>query len=249
VLPLIADRGGKVWLCDRLHAKVIRADGRALIGSANLTGAALGWSFLPNLELLSEVPADNPQLLELFSTLEREAVRATPELAREVERVAALLPVQEMASAFLSDQIGRARQHAPELWYPQLRQPEDLYTAYAAGIDRLSRASATAAAADLETLQLPGGLTREQFDGLVSSRLLQTPLISAIDRYLDEPRRFGAVRDLIVFQLAIDRDEADAIWQTTMRWLLEFIPHRYERRVERWTEVLVRRHLQGDHAS
>ena len=60
VLSLVANRGGSVYLCDRLHAKYVRFDERALIGSANLTSAALGWSASPNLELLIEVLAEHP---------------------------------------------------------------------------------------------------------------------------------------------------------------------------------------------
>src|SRR5690348_16210342 len=44
VLAVVEDRGGSVWLHDQLHAKVFRADGQVLVGSANVTGKALGWS-------------------------------------------------------------------------------------------------------------------------------------------------------------------------------------------------------------
>ena len=57
ILSLVEDRGGTVHLCDRLHAKYVRADAEAWVGSANLTAAALGWSATPNLELMLTVPA------------------------------------------------------------------------------------------------------------------------------------------------------------------------------------------------
>lgn len=58
---------------------------------------------------------------------------------------------------------------------------------------------------------------------------------------LSSARRFGAVRDLLGERLGLDREKADFAWQTIMRWLLEFLPERYERRVSNWSEVLVRR--------
>src|ERR1022692_3406709 len=45
----------RLWLRQDLHAKYYRADDRCLVGSANLTGSALGLSAAPNLELLVPV--------------------------------------------------------------------------------------------------------------------------------------------------------------------------------------------------
>ena len=45
VLDVLASRGGAtLFLLDRLHAKAYVADGRAFVGSANATGAGLGWA-------------------------------------------------------------------------------------------------------------------------------------------------------------------------------------------------------------
>jgi phosphatidylserine/phosphatidylglycerophosphate/cardiolipin synthase-like enzyme len=78
VLDIAESRGGRVLLCDRVHAKFMRFDDRVLIGSANLTATALGWTALPNLELLIEVPANTAQLRELEDRLRRESIVATP---------------------------------------------------------------------------------------------------------------------------------------------------------------------------
>src|SRR5258706_3983855 len=45
-----------------LHAKFYRADENCLVGSANLTATALGWSRQPNLELLLTVSHDQPEI-------------------------------------------------------------------------------------------------------------------------------------------------------------------------------------------
>lgn len=53
VWNLIQNRpNSSLWLRSDLHAKYYRADNHCLVGSANLTGKALGWSDCPNLELL-----------------------------------------------------------------------------------------------------------------------------------------------------------------------------------------------------
>ena len=236
ILSLAEARGGRVLLCDRLHAKYVRFDQRALVGSANLTGAALGWSSAPNLELLAEVPVTSAQVVELEARLRSESIAATQALADEVERIAALMP-----NVVAPEEEAAADEGATVIWYPRLREPRDLFTAYSGGLDRLSRASQTAGVIDLVALQLPPGLDREQFEALVASRLLQSPAVQAVDSALADSQRFGAVRDLLADRLLLSREDASFVWQTLMRWLLEFTPERYERSVPRWSEVLVRR--------
>src|ERR1700761_8118340 len=65
VLGLIEGRGGRVFLCDSLHAKAFIFDDVALVGSANLTARALGWTAAPNLEVLIEVSADLAEVVGL----------------------------------------------------------------------------------------------------------------------------------------------------------------------------------------
>ncbi|MCA1695103.1 MAG: hypothetical protein LC749_10390, partial [Actinobacteria bacterium] len=169
--------------------------------------------------------------------LREESVVATSDLAEEIDRIAAMLPRVE----FRADVPEAAPEPNTVGWYPTLRQPPDLYVAYSAGLERLARTSATAAAHDLSALQVPAGLGRREFEAVVASRLLQTPAVQSIDAFLATSQRFGAVRDLLGERLGLDREEADFAWQTIMRWLLEFLPERYERRVSNWSEVLVRR--------
>jgi hypothetical protein len=238
VLPLVEARGGEVYLCDRLHAKYFRFDDQALIGSANLTGAALGWSTGPNLELLVSVPAATPELASLEEALRRESVSATQAIADEVERVAALLPPFPTlpVPSPAPEEIGETRP-----WYPQLREPRDLYLAYSEGEEGLTQASALAAGADLEALEIPPGLARDAFEAVVATRLLQSLIVERVDRVLDEPQRFGAIRDLLGSFLGLERDEAAHAWQTLMRWMLHFMGDRYARLVPSHSELFVRR--------
>ena len=238
VLDIVTSCGGSVFLCDRLHGKYVRFDDRVLVGSANLTATALGWAASPNLEILIEVPRKTPQLLAFEESLRVESIVATDELASEVDRIAALLPRQAPPPEVLALDAAAS---SPSGWFPSLREPHDLFIGYSAGLARLARMSADAAAADLAALQVPPGLTRSQFDALVGSRLLQTMAVRAVDDLLEEPQRFGAVRDRLGQLIGLDRDGADIAWQTLMRWLLEFLPQRYDRRVANWSEILARR--------
>lgn len=59
-----------VLLLNDLHAKLFVADERCLVGAANLTGAALGWSEFSNVELLVSVPVQNEDVAVLLQQLE-----------------------------------------------------------------------------------------------------------------------------------------------------------------------------------
>src|SRR5688572_5725315 len=63
VWPLLRDRHlASMWLRTDLHAKYYRVDERCLVGSANLTSMALGWTPHPNLELLVPLEAGDAAL-------------------------------------------------------------------------------------------------------------------------------------------------------------------------------------------
>ena len=86
VLAILEARGGVVYLHDRLHAKFYRNENQVLLGSANLTGTALGWSAKPNIELLTAVQKEAVGQVE--RQLSVESIHATPEIALEVDEIA-----------------------------------------------------------------------------------------------------------------------------------------------------------------
>ncbi len=233
VLQVLRAHGGTVYLHDRLHAKYYRSESQVLVGSANLTATALGWSAVPNLELL--VPSVAAEVENLETSLLSDGVVATDELATEVDEIAKLLaPRTEMPRIDITHQQVAA-------WVPSLRLPEDLFVAYRRGATALTSRSAAAAAADLAVLDLPHGLDRQQFERLVGHRLLSYGVIRAVDHFVLEPRRFGEVRRLIGDLLELGRYEADESWQTVMRWMLEFLPARYSHTQNRHSEIFARR--------
>lgn len=229
VLKIIRSRGGVVYLHDRLHAKFYRNESCSLIGSANLTATALGWTQQPNLELL--VASDDSQIRLLERTLIDQSMVATDKLAREIEEIADQLPTTTVI-----EMIDEAPD--PVMWIPRLRMPSDLFTAYSGGAGELATRSANAAAADLQVLDLPSGLARNQFELLVGNRLQGQAIFTRIDEFLTEPRRFGEMRDFLTRISGLDRLQSEASWQTIVRWMLEFLPKRYLHNTFRHSEVV-----------
>lgn len=224
-----------------LHAKLYRADGRCLVGSANLTGAAVGTSSAPNLELLVAVDADEPGLHEFERELFDGAVVVDADIV-DVTRAA----VKELPAFVVLDEPSETTPSSAEgaggrldRWLPRSRQPDDLFIAYTGRIEALSRVSTSTAKADLAVLRLPAGLDERAFRALVGAMLLRMPMVRALDAFVVEPRRFGEVRDFLAARRG-DAGSSDA-WQVLFRWLMHFASDRYEYRRPRHSEIIVRR--------
>jgi hypothetical protein len=108
--------------------------------------------------------------------------------------------------------------------------------------DELTTAAQTAAAMDLHSFIVPPGLSRMAFEAYVGILLLQKPLIRQLDQLLITPQRFGAVRDFLTTHPCATTPDFNPThaWQTLMRWLLYFLPLRYQRVPSRHSEVLRR---------
>ncbi len=234
-----------LWLCHELHAKYYRGGARVLVGSANLTAAALGWSPLSNLELLAEASFD-PGFHGAFErSLASRSIPATAEVRARVERAAALIPRARCADLHrTADSESLAETGGGATWVPHMRHPELLYRAYAGRVAELTQSGREQAVRDLEALSLPSGLALEAFHVVVASLLAQLPVVVAVDGRLDRPRRFGEMRGLVGRYLAssgVVRDSGEA-WQTLMRWMLLFLPERYTSHTARYSEIFSRRH-------
>lgn len=234
---IVTGLGGQVLLRNDLHAKYYRSDDEILIGSANLTGAALGWSPAANLEALVRVSAD--ETTEAFEvTLLANAVSVDAELA------ARFLQLQEELRA--TAEPGRTAEidvlESTALLQLLPRDPEDLWLYYVGEQQLLTREAAKRSAAVLRRLSIPPGIgDQKRFDSVVGTALLADPTIAHFDAFVAIPRRFGEITDVLGSALAVDRGEATHSAQTLIRWLLHFMPTRFIRTRPRHTEVLVRR--------
>lgn len=232
-----------LWLRSDLHAKYYRGDQQVLIGSANLTDAALGWSRQPNLELLvpTNIQLEFEQLLFAGSVLVDDSIY---EHIRDiVDNIREQTPIQPPTTTIeLSDEeVGEI---VPiEEWLPMLRHPEKLYTAYIGELDQLGTGTRIAAIRDLGILDIPLGLSKDAFEASVGVQLLQQPIIRQVDQFVTTPQRFGAVRDFLKGLPCRSQEgfDADFAWQTLMRWLVYFLPNRYSSVTPRHSEVFSRK--------
>lgn len=251
VWPIVRGRANtSLWLCHELHAKYYRVDNTCLVGSANLTNAALGWSRLSNLELLVELPIDHVELQSFEAELLHSSIPVDEALYKQTLEITELLQKQsEIIPSLLfehKDVEYEVKFNSPALsgkiWLPSLRQPADLFLAYQQRWAELTTGARIAAASDLSFFDLPPGLSKQVFISYMGLLLLQKPLVREIDSFLVTSQRFGAIRDLLNARLGQFEEDFDAsrAWQTLMRWLLYFLPTRYERIPSRHSEVLRR---------
>jgi hypothetical protein len=231
----------------RLHAKLYRTESRCLIGSANVTDTALGWVSPPNLELLLDVPVDNPLLAEFERTLRESAVSVEEQLYQRMLALSLQFQANTPMAFVVAESTqwetvsGPAASDPPELvWLPTLRQPEDLFAVYSGRQASLAAFVVKSAESDLAVLRPPVGLEAAAFSEAVAIALLQMPVVDLVDSFVETSQRFGAVVDLLIGRYGLDRDTAVKAWQALMRWMLYFMPDRYERRVDHHTEMFER---------
>ncbi len=239
---------GSLWLRDDLHAKYYRADSTCLIGSANVTGAALGWSQRTNLEIVVQIPAVEQGLplfeRDLFASSVRVDDRIYSVFADALSELGNTLPAYPDVdiSSVLTDESLVAETNWLQ-WLPNLRNPKLLHAIYLDNTDSLSPAAIKDGKLDLAVLNIPNGLSEVQFNKCVAAQLLQKPLIAVVDEFLITPRRFGEVRRLIGTKskaLSGQYEDSTRAWQTLMRWFMYFLPTRYRYSVPNHSEIFQR---------
>ena len=252
VWKLIQNRpNSSLLLRPDLHAKYYRAENRCLVGSANLTNKALGWSDYPNLELLVTLSADEATVKAFENELLKACIPVDEDLFEQMCLAVQLLAEQasnEIASDSLrvkipEDNVATNDSVNINAWLPTLRNPEDLYIAYSGEIEQLSTASKIAALTDLRSLPIIPNLSQKTFKAYIGTLLLQKPIIQKVDSFVKTPQRFGAVKNLLN-SLPCDANphfNAERAWQTLMRWLLYFFPNRYALSVPNYSEVFYRK--------
>ena len=241
VWPLVHERGGAVYLRPDLHAKYYRADEHCLVGSANLTGAALGWVRDANLELLVGLPATDGRLCGWERNLLAGTVAVDEDLYQAARAaLAAFPPATTRPGLAQLLPVGQSMAVSFPAWLPRTRQPADLFRAYTGRWELLSAATRAAAAFDLAALDVVTNLPQAAFERAIGVRLLQHPLLRRLDAFVGQPRRFGEVVVFLRSEPTLASIDHVAAWQTSMRWLLHFLPSRYRLAQPRHTEMFWR---------
>mgnify|MGYP001385457657 CR=1 FL=1 len=229
-----------LWLRSNLHAKVYRADTSCLVGSANLTDTALGWSRQPNFEFLLEVASDHPDVKSFEDNLMVGCVQVDESIYIHMKTVVEAFE-DTMPMAVTTPQTVEFPVELPkhETWLPKLRHPENLFVGYSGKWDQLSSTSATAVYSDLAALEVPLGLSKLDFERYVGAMLLQKPIVRQVDDFVAITQRFGAVTNLLQQLPCSDASDfsPNEAWQSLMRWLLYFLPNRYRVFKPRHSEV------------
>ena len=173
-------------LVDELHAKLYVADEACLAGSANLTGAALGWSNQPNLELLLEADRSNQNIKSLIDRIQ-DSELATHQIRSMVEAEAEASNIkypflEEINSIDESKLMG-----AISLWLPQCAAPDKLYRIYKnANINTVTEGTLADAKSDLNALLPPRNLNEEDFVFYIALTLQKLPSFKLIFERIPE---------------------------------------------------------------
>jgi hypothetical protein len=232
--------GGRLLLHPHLHAKLYRADRRCLIGSANLTGRALGWSSPPNIELLVELDVAAPDLAALETQLLEAAVPATVDMREAVRTAADKLKAENQVPQFSAIEMDSSAP-SPQVWLPTCTTPDRLWNVYANQQPwQLVTTGVTAAQADLKALGPPPSLLRPTFNHFIAAALKQMFLVMEIDH-----RAATGITDEQAIALITEAVGTDNLpyppadmWEVLKLWLAYFFPGTYRRTAQ--GEVFVR---------
>lgn len=232
VFDVASAREIPLYLRYDLHAKLFVADRTCLVGSANVTETALGWRNPANLELVTTVSRDAPEIVAFEAELFRLAIQATSEqrdlmqrLIADLAGVVQQLPYAELATEELAGVLTAGG------WIPRSKNPEDLYAVYRGETDAVGRARLSSMEAELLQMGLPPALPEAHFNSWVCAAISQTPLVAGVLRVIDAK---GAVGEsevgamLETLELA-DNSEAPAeVLEVLRRWFNHFMTDHFE---------------------
>ena len=207
---LITQRRGSFRLHPSLHAKYYRIDDIVLVGSANLTSSAMGWTPQPNLEILCRAGDDfDPH------NFERELLRDSREMSdAEFACWESLIKINvENNSAIVS------ALPLLDTWRPATRDPRNLELAYQGREDEIaSFDEQRAARRDIQKLSIPPDLTAEAVRAWISTCLLATPFTNSVIRLSDSDAENVAGSLAETYGLSTTGARRDM--ETVQNWLL-----------------------------
>jgi len=237
---LVGRPGTALYVHPRLHAKVYRFDKMSYLGSANLTGKALGWSSPANIEVLISSMGQPMDFRGLEAELRRSSIRVDKAYQNMIrEQVKALAP----ALTTLENKGSELVPLEPQPWLPTCPTPSRLWNVYAQGEgvrSRMVESSFIAAQTDLEALEIPSGLSEARFNQYVAAVLDGMSLIQAIQAAAAKgisPEEAAAMIEAEAGAGEFAYSPKD-MWEVLRSWLIHFYPNQYRR--EPTAEVLRR---------
>ena len=211
---IVSERGGSFRLHPSLHAKYYRIDDVVLIGSANLTSSAMGWSAQPNLEIICRAGDDFDA-----GAFQQELIEGSREVSdEEFARWEAIAEIKAQSDAQLA-----GSQPLLDNWRPSTRDPRNLEFAYQGREDDIaSLDEQQAARRDIQALLIPPGLNDEQVRVWMSGCFLAAPFTNSVMRLhdMDTP---NASR-ILAKSYGLNVTEARRDMETVQNWLVFLTP-------------------------
>ena len=212
---LVISSGGSFKLHPSLHAKFYRIDDVVLIGSANLTPSAMGWSPRPNLEILCR-PADDFDSWAFQHELLNEAREISDDEFLHWEAVSRIATSRERAAA--------GGQPRLDIWRPTTRDPVHLELSYEGREDDIaSTDEQRAARRDLETLLMPPALSNDEVRVWATACLLAAPFTNTVIKLSHTTDVPGSLRSL-ARTYGLTMTEARRDMETVQNWLAFLVP-------------------------
>jgi len=239
IFDLFAEQANaQLWKHPFLHAKYYRGDDSCLIGSANLTGRALGWRLPSNFELLVELERNYPGLQAWEASLMSKSIPITSDLrdrlALEAERLAAQRPKVLSIDVECDDDPNYK-------WMPLCPTPENLFKVYSGilGEGQMVSSAFDLAQRDLRILGPPKSYSEEDFSRYISLHLQELEVIRKVVSKsitgLSDVQAAGMIADYIDPSFEISPSDA---WEILKKWMIHFFPEEY--RIEVGQEILVK---------
>ncbi len=165
ILDVIEDRErSELRLLDDLHAKLFAGDSDCLVGSANVTLKGLGLRSKSNTELLVEASTTDHAVKSFLDLVMERSRPATAADAEQVRQLAAELKAVKHVGV-----------EPDAMWLPTSLRPNDAFEWYTntrqAGRQRTPVEEATLR--DIARAEIAPGLTEEEFNAQIESRLLE----------------------------------------------------------------------------
>ena len=212
---IVKDLGGSFRLHPSIHAKYYRGGAAVLIGSANITRTALGWSQQANTEILC-APGDDFDSVSFETRLF--------DRSREVgdAEFAYWCKVQQTEVGSVNSEIADWGSTLAG-WWPRTRDVANLERAYHGRREEIaSPDEQRAAEADIECLQVPLGLETAEFRAWVATALLSAPFTQTVMEVadLDEAEAVGRVAAEWEANITDARRGCEAV----QSWLMSLVP-------------------------
>ena len=204
---LVRKQGGSFKLHPSLHAKYFRMDDVVLIGSANLTKSAMGWSKRPNLEILCHAS-------EEFNSYEFEQglLRDSREISDDEYKYWKTIDSIRKTS----DQDVIYFKPLANTWMPFTRDPNNLILAYQGQIENIAHTDEQLATQrDLDNLAFPEDMAIKSLKAWISVCLLASPFTNSVIQLTELPE----VDNFLAKKYDLSITEARRKKETVHNWL------------------------------